>query len=311
MSTTSIDDDFENDFDDAIDDALDAPVPAGAGVADDTDTDTDADADAGARDDAFFDPTVIEDGPDDTAVTLFDGDDGTLTLAQRQTFVRLLKNYTLTAAQDPQDWAVLTEHAALIKSRLNDLFLDLHLDRERGVAYKVQVRSDAPALFPPLLKDGAYTKEETVLLVYLRQKQLAERDAGQRYAVVERDECLEQIALYRPQHAPNAAGDRDRAERAVESALRIGALAKTSDPERFTVSAVIETLLPLERLRALVAWFREQNSPSAQYAAARLAIADAEGFDDDDSFEAPVDGDDDPRDDEADDEHDEHDEEQA
>lgn len=288
MSTTSIDDAFDAHVPDAADDALEDAV----------------DDDATAHDDAFFDPTVIEDGPDDTAVTLFDGDDGTLTLAQRQTFVRLLKNYTLTAAQDPQDWTVLTEHAPLLKSRLNDLFLDLHLDRERGVAYKVQVRSDAPALFPPLLKDGAYTKEETVLLVYLRQKQLAERDAGQRYAVVERDECLEQIALYRPQHAPNAAGDRDRAERAVESTLRIGALVKTSDPERFTISAVIETLLPLERLRALVSWFREQNSPAAQYAAARLAIDEPEDFDE------PADSDDDDAD-ESDATDDEHDEEQA
>jgi len=243
-----------------------------------------------AVDAGFFAPDPLEDVPDDTDYTLFDGDDGALTLAQRQCLVRLLKNYTITAVQDPRDWAVLLADRGVLKSRLNDLFLDLHIDVDRGVAYKVQVRSDAPGVFPPLLKDVAYTKEETALLVYLRQKQLAERTDGGHRVVVERDECLEQIALYRPHGAANPAADRDRAERALEAAVRIGALVKTSDPERYTIATVVETLLPLERLRALLEWFRAQNSPAATFTHARIELDDPdEHADDVDDDAAPDD----------------------
>jgi hypothetical protein len=39
-------------------------------------------------------------------------------------------------------------------------------------------------------------------------------------------------------------------------------LLKTSDPDRFRISAVIEVLLPVERLGELLEWLREENIES-------------------------------------------------
>lgn len=229
------------------------------------------DADVSAE--VFYTAEAIEDGIDEAEITLFDGDNGTLTFAQRRCLVHLLADFTITAAQDGPDWATLLRDRALITSRLHDLFLDLHVDEVAGVAFKVQVRTDASTKARVLLKDGSYTREETVLMVHLRQKHLAEQASGAAHVVVYRDECLEQIALYRPEGATNIAGDRDRAERAVKTAERLGILVRTNDPERFIVTSVIEALLPLDQLRSLLEWFREQNSPTARYASVPMETA--------------------------------------
>lgn len=228
----------------------------------------DEERDLGA--DAFYASEALEDGIDEAELTLFEGDNGTLTFAQRRCLVHLLADFTITAEQDPADWATLLRDRALITSRLHDLFLDLHVDEVSGVAFKIQVRTETAAKARVLLKDGSYTREETVLMVHLRQKHLAERAGGAAHVVVYRDECLEQIALYRPDGATNVAGDRDRAERAVKTAERLGILQRTADPERFIVTNVIEALLPLDQLRSLLDWFREQNSPTARFAAVPL-----------------------------------------
>ena len=91
-------------------------------------------------DDSAFAPTVsVEDDHDDTRLTLFEGDDGELTLDQRRCLIVILKHPVV--ADERAEWATLVRDSRVIKSRLNDLFLDLVIDRERGIAYKVQIRS--------------------------------------------------------------------------------------------------------------------------------------------------------------------------
>ena len=100
-------------------------------------------------------------------------------------------------------------------------------------------------------------------LLHLRQRQLTERANGVEHVSVGAEELLEQIALYRPQDAGDKAGDRNRAQKAIESAVRLGALARTTDPDRYLITAVIESVLPAQKLPALLAWFREENRPGA------------------------------------------------
>jgi hypothetical protein len=209
--------------------------------------------------DAFVEVGAVEDIPDDSQLSLFDGDDGMLTLDQRRCLVVLLKHPIVT--DDRDEWATLMRDTRVIKSRLNDLFLDLVIDRDRGVAYKVQIRSEEAGYVPPLLRDAAYTREETILLAFLRQRHLAEVGAGRSHVHVDRDDCLAAVALHRPQHATDRSGDEKKARAAVESLLKAGILARADADDRFLVSAVIETLLPLDRLRVIQEWLAEQNSP--------------------------------------------------
>jgi hypothetical protein len=202
----------------------------------------------------------------DTAVesfSLFEGDEGGLTAAQRRTLVLLLKHRYISAALQPAEWRTLLSSQSLIRSRLNDLFLDLHVDLHYEVAFKRQAIGEGGEKFPTLLHDVAYTREETILLVLLRQRFRSERANGVDIVLVDRDNLVENVAHFRPEHATDRFGDARRATAAVDSLAKARVLLKTSDPDRFRVSAVIEVLLPIERLTELWEWLVEQNAAPA------------------------------------------------
>lgn len=207
--------------------------------------------------------TMIEDGvpevdPEGT-VSLFEGDEGRLDLAQRRALVTLLRGRYLSAADHPREWKTLLASEAVLRSRLNDLFLDLHIDRAYEVAFKRQAHPEEGGRFPTLLRDTAYTREETILLVFLRGRFRSERGNGRESVHVGREEMLGRIAQFRPAYSTDQSGDARKAEKAIESMTRSQILLRTDDPDRFRIAPVIEVLLPLERLSELLEWFRTRS----------------------------------------------------
>jgi hypothetical protein len=203
------------------------------------------------------------DDEDGSTLALFEGDTGGLSLAQRRALVVLLKNRFISAAQHPAEWRVIREDSAPIKSRLNDLFLDLHVDLTYEVAFKRQAVSESGGReFPTLLLDTQYTREETILLVFLRQRFQSERASGHDDVTVERDDLVTHVASFRPAHATNRAGDESRATNAVDNLVKAKVLSKTNDASRLRVSPVIAVLLPLPRLHELWEWLKQENGPA-------------------------------------------------
>lgn len=191
---------------------------------------------------------------------LFDGDVGSLGIDQRLCLIALLKHTFISANQHTAHWQTLSTDEVLIKGRLNDLLLDLVIDHDREVAYKVQIRdADGVSTVPPLLRAATYTREETVLMVFLRGRYTSDRADGQEQVFVERDELLAHVEQLRPEHATDIAGDRRRAEQAITALVRAGILQGRQDAATFRVSPVIETLLPVSQLKALARWFSEQS----------------------------------------------------
>lgn len=200
--------------------------------------------------------TWTDDGEAALGVALFEGDEGRLELAQRRTFVALLKHRFITARTHPAEWRTLLAHTSLLRSRLNDLFLDLHLDDEREVAFKRQAVPDGGTRFPTLLFDKAWSREETILMVYLRSRSRAEEVTGGTRVYVDRQEMLDHVASLRPDHATDRAGDSRRAANAVDALNRAGLLIGAREADRFEVSPAIDVVLPLERLQELLAWLQ-------------------------------------------------------
>jgi hypothetical protein len=122
------------------------------------------------------------------------------------------------------------------------------------VAFKRQAQSDDATRFPTLLYDQAYTREETILLVLLRQRFRSERAGGGDDVLVDRDELLDHVAQFRPVHATDRSGDGRKAEAAIDNLRKARLLLKTADEHRLRVSPVIEVLLPLPRLAELLEW---------------------------------------------------------
>ncbi len=199
-----------------------------------------------------------------TSLSLFEGDVGTLSAEQRRTLVLLLKHRYISAALQPAEWQTLLAAEGLFRQRLNDVFLDLHVDLHYEVAFKRQAVAEGGERFPTLLHDVAYTREETILLVLLRQRFRSERAGGHEIVLVDREYLVDNVGHFRPEHATDLSGDARRAGAAVDSLAKARVLLKTSDPDRFRISAVIEVLLSVERLGELLDWLRHENgAPSA------------------------------------------------
>ncbi|WP_018504174.1 DUF4194 domain-containing protein [Parafrankia discariae] len=238
--------------------------PAALGSVDDLDTDDDP-GEAGS--DPFVDgPGVIGDADiDGRSLSLFEGDEGSLTYEQRRTLVYLLKHRYVSAEQNPAEWHTLLDSRLVLRSRLNDLFLDLHVDPHAQVAFKRRAIPEGDGQFPTLLRDTAHTREETILLIFLRQRFRSERADGADAVLVDRDQLLDAVAHFRPPDANDRSGDARKVENAILQLQRSGILLKTADEQRLRVAPVIEVLLPLPRLRELrelLLTFNRQSSPA-------------------------------------------------
>lgn len=216
----------------------------------------DPDAESGADEDGVASHQFAH---DTASVSLFEGDEGTLEIAQRHALVTLLKQRFISARTHPRDWRVLTEHESVLRSRLNDLFLELQVDREREVAWKRQATSETGAKFPTLLHDTAWSREETLVLVHLRDRLRAGLASGETKVFVDTVDVLDYVESFRPLHAHDPAGDEKRARNAVAAVAKAGLLIPTGTDERHEISEAVEPLLPLELLQELLSALQRAN----------------------------------------------------
>lgn len=199
---------------------------------------------------------MTEDAP---GADMFEGDSGTLYPEQRRCLVALLKHRYISAERHPEQWEVLLKDEGLIKSRLNDMFLELQVERDQQIAFKRQAVSYTGDPLPSLLRERAHTKEETIVMLALRQRFFAQRQEGEDHVYVERETLMEEIAERWPEDLTNRSAAQKKAGTAIDGLATAGVLLKTADPDRFRISPIIEVLLPIEKLRELMTWLMTQN----------------------------------------------------
>ena len=209
----------------------------------------------------------LDEVADETSVSLFEGDEGGLEYAQRHALVTLLKQRFISARTHPRDWQVLVENERVIRSRLNDLFLDLQVDPTREVAWKRQATSETASRFPTLLHDTAWSREETLVLVHLRDRLRAGLASGDARVYIDREDIVEYVASFRPGHATDEAGDEKRARNAVSSVIKAGLLIGSASEDRYEISEAVEPLLPLELLQELLEALQRANGSEVEPAA--------------------------------------------
>jgi hypothetical protein len=193
------------------------------------------------------------------SAALFPGDTSTLTYEQRHTLNIILKNPFLSATTHPTQWRTLLADPAPIISRLHDHFLVLEVDREREVALKRPVVNPAGDRFPTLFHDSRLSREETVVVIFLRSHYRAERGSGNDRVFVDTSDIYDFAEHMRPQSATEVTGDRRRVTNAIEQIRKSGILLKTREEDRFEISPAIELLLPMNKLEAILADLRAKN----------------------------------------------------
>ncbi|HET9871908.1 MAG TPA: DUF4194 domain-containing protein [Propionibacteriaceae bacterium] len=204
------------------------------------------------------------------SVAMFEGDAGTLYPEQRRCLHALLKHRYISADRHPDQWEILLKDEGVIRSRLNDLFLELQVEREQRIAFKRQVISETGDPLPSLLRDVAHTKEETIVMIFLRQRFFAQRQEGDDIVFVDRQMLFDEIAERWPEHLTNRSAALKKAGTGIDGLARAGVLLKTPDPDRFQISPIIEVLLPVEKLRELLTWLMTQNGTTPPIEAADL-----------------------------------------
>lgn len=203
-------------------------------------------------DGGFIEPVPMEEDP----AELFAGDSGTLDADVRTVLVRLLQRRFLLAERNRAQWRVLLENQQVIESRLHDLFVHLVVDHERGVAYKRQVRS-AELDVPVLLRDEAYSRAETLILVHLRSVFQRERGVGEASTRVDLEEIERTALTYFDPDDTNVASPQREIRSAVTRLAKEGLIEEESEG-RYRITPLVEIALSNERLVELRGWLGEQ-----------------------------------------------------
>lgn len=195
-------------------------------------------------------------GGADTPGELFLGDTGTLPFDARRALCQLLAGPSVDAQRHGALWPALLRHEAGVRRVLSELFLELVVDREDGVAFARQADT-AELESPTLLRSAPLTFIESVLLLYLRQ-QLAEADTRGERAVVEEAQLVEALSVYERHLSTDRAGFARRVGAAINKARENQLLARLRGSEdRYEVSPVLKLLFSAEEVQALSEAYRD------------------------------------------------------
>ena len=209
-------------------------------------------------DDGFIAPVPMEEDP----AELFAGDSGTLDADVRRVLVRLLQRRFLLAERNRAHWRILLENQQVIESRLHDLFVHLVVDHERGVAYKRQVRS-AELDVPVLLRDEAYSRAETLVLVHLRSVFQRDQGVGETSTRIDVEEIERTALTYFDPDDTNVASAQREIRAAVTRLAKEGLIDEESEG-RYRITPLVEIVLSNERLGELREWLAEQVRPMGE-----------------------------------------------
>ena len=179
----------------------------------------------------------------------------------RRAYITLLTNRFITRAKNRAAWEGLLAWEHEIRARLNELYLDLVMDRDAEVAFKRQ--QDGDDLPRVLRRDKPLSRDASFVLLFLR-REYAFADQADGPVVVTRDQIGEFLRAFRQD------GDLDDARFARRVNAAIQALVKplqlltpdTAADYLFTVSPVIVPLVGADELQRLEATFRQAADAS-------------------------------------------------
>lgn len=207
---------------------------------------------------------------------LFPGDQGQLPYEARRVFALLLQKRFIEAAEDSWAWERILKYQDILESRFHDMFLELVVDRDYRVAYKVQVRQEELNI-PILLRDDSYKRAETIVLLYARSAFRQQVGMGENAAFVDHEELVNHAMSFFASDETNLALCQREVTQGIDQLAREGIL-KEASQERYRISPIIEVLMPIERIKELTAWVeaRLAEEPAGDSDDSELESADGE-----------------------------------
>ncbi|WP_294179460.1 DUF4194 domain-containing protein [uncultured Schumannella sp.] len=186
---------------------------------------------------------------------LWPGDAGVLAHQSRRALVSLVKGPYLARSQRRELWEALLADQESIRSRLNDMFLDLIIDLEQELAFVKPAELDDA---PEVVRTRTLTFLDTATLLVLRQALLL--DEGRGRVLIGLEEVAEHLAVYRKSR--DEPDFRKRVNASWATMLKLGLLHQT-DTERAEISPIVRYLIDGPRVATIQATYERlaDNAP--------------------------------------------------
>ena len=177
-------------------------------------------------------------------------DAGTLRPETRQVLVKLVQGPSVQRDRNPNLWPALENDERVIRQRLGDMFLELVINREEGIAFVRNLRTDEDV--PKVVRSTPLTLIDTALVLFLRERLL--RADGR--AFVGRDEIDDYLSVYGPVTGTNAVLLNKRVNASVKKMKENNVLRPTDEDGRFEISPVLRMVFDADEVAAVAAEVR-------------------------------------------------------
>ncbi len=189
--------------------------------------------------------------PDETVSPFGPNDLGTLPPDTRRALLQLVRGPYIMRERHNKLWSALESSETEIREGLGNLFLELVIDRDEGLAYACNLETDADV--PKVMRRTPLTLIDTVLLLFLRDK-LLRSDTGRVF--VGRDEIDDHLAVYGNAAGTDGPGLARRVNASVTKLKEANVLFTTDEPDRFEISPVLRMVFDADEVAAVAAELR-------------------------------------------------------
>lgn len=185
---------------------------------------------------------------------LSETDRGRLPEGSRRALVKLVQGPYLMRSAHPNLWPALLADEDGIRERLGDLFLDLALDVEAGLAF-VRAMTAPDRDLPKTIRSIPMTFIDTALLIHLREL-LLRSDSGTARVFVGRDEIDDHLAAFRAGENTDHVTYGRRVNASVEKMKKASILLSSKEEDRYEVSPVLAMVFDADAVLGVTAELR-------------------------------------------------------
>lgn len=193
--------------------------------------------------------------PDQNPDGLWPGDLGSLTFNSRRALVSLIKGPLITSEKHPDLWNAVVSDTDALQRWLADIFLELIVDDDAGIAFTRMVKASDEYQIPQVLRTESLSHTDTVILLHLRSE-LALAAPGER-VILGIDDIHEAADPYRSITNLDAAGYAKRIDAAINRLKSFSLLNNTETESRLVVSPVLRRLFDPETVSSIKAEYEK------------------------------------------------------
>jgi hypothetical protein len=198
---------------------------------------------------------------------LWDGDAGTLREPSRRVLAALIKGPYVSADRHGELWRALLADTEALRSRLADLFLELVVDPDLGIAF-VRAAQTSDGTAPQVVRTLPLTFIDTILLLHLRGELV--RAAGAGRVIVGKDDVYDSLQSYRTVSSTDEAGFTKRINASWTKFEKQNLIIRTSTEGRFEISPVLRLVFGTDEIAAVRAEYVRLRDRAEQAATADL-----------------------------------------